>query len=166
MTTRRIIGIDSGLCRTGWGVIDVTGNRLQHVANGVLMTSVETGDLACRLAILYQGLIEVFKTYTPAEASVEQTFVNTNGASTLKLAHARGIALVVPALQGCSVSEYAPNRIKKSVVGVGHATKEQIQHMVRMLLPAVELKNADSADALAIAICHAYAGSGLWKQAV
>lgn len=151
----RIIGIDPGLQRTGWGVIDSVGNRLSFVACGTV-TSTASDELAGRLVELHDGLAAVVAAHAPDEAAVEHTFVNTNPTSTLKLGQARGVALLVPARAGLSVAEYAPNAVKKAIVGAGHADKDQIQHMVRILLPKAVWKGADAADALAIAICHAH----------
>lgn len=151
----RIIGIDPGLQRTGWGVVDVAGNRLSFVACGTI-TSTAKDELAARLVELHDGLRTVVAEHGPDEAAVEHTFVNTNPTATLKLGQARGIALLVPALAGLSVAEYAPNAVKKAIVGAGHADKDQIQHMVKILLPRAVWKGADAADALAIAICHAH----------
>ncbi len=153
----RIIGIDPGLRNLGWGVIDVAGNRLSHVANGVCHS--EGADLALRLLSLHLQLSEVVARYQPTQAAVEQTFVNKDGAGTLKLGQARGVALLVPAQAGLPVGEYAPNQVKKTVVGVGHADKRQVAHMVAIQLPGVELAGPDAADALAIAICHAHQGA-------
>jgi len=150
----RVLGIDPGLRNLGWGVIDVEGSRLSHVANGVCRSS--GGELSERLLSLYVQLTEIFATYAPQAAAVEQTFVNKDGAGTLKLGQARGVALLVPAQRGLSVGEYAPNTVKKTVVGVGHASKDQIGHMVKVQLPGVDLAGPDAADALAIAICHAH----------
>ena len=150
----RVIGIDPGLRNLGWGVIDVEGNRLSHVANGICQST--GGDLAGRLLSLYQQLSTICTRFSPDTAAVEQTFVNKDGAGTLKLGQARGIAMLVPAQHGLEVGEYAPNKVKKTVVGVGHADKAQIAHMVRVQLPGVELAGPDAADALAIAICHAH----------
>jgi len=150
----RVLGIDPGLQAMGWGVIDVNGSRLSHVANGICRT--RTAPLSDRLLLLFEGLSQVVATYAPDTAAVESTFVNKNGAATLKLGQARGIAMVVPAKAGLFVEEYAPNAVKKAVVGVGHADKVQVAHMVRMQLPGVEIHGADAADALAIAICHAH----------
>ena len=150
----RVLGIDPGLRNLGWGVIEVDGPRLRHVANG---TCHGTGqDLAARLCALFDGLSAVVEQYRPDTAAVEQTFVNKDGAGTLKLGQARGVALLVPARAGLSVGEYAPNTVKKTVVGVGHADKTQVNHMVRMQLPGAEPAGPDAADALAIAICHAH----------
>jgi len=140
---------------TGWGVIEFDGNRLGHVANGVVKTA-SGAALAERLVRLHEGLTRVIERYRPVEAAVEETFVSTNAASTLKLGQARGVALLVPANAGLAVAEYPPNLIKKTVVGAGHAAKEQIQMMVATLLPGVTLAGADAADALAVAICHAH----------
>ena len=150
----RVIGIDPGLRRTGWGVVDVEGARLSHVANGVCLSE---GDcLATRLRSLHDALTRVLRRWRPEAAAVEQTFVNKDAAGTLKLGQARGIALLVPALFGLPVAEYAPNAVKKVVVGVGHAEKRQVEHMVRLQLPLAEIAGADAADALAIALCHAH----------
>lgn len=151
----RIIGFDPGLRRTGWGVIDVEGNRLSYVACGSVETD-ERADLAIRLVALHEGLARVLADHAPAEAAVEQTFVNKDGAATLKLGQARGIALLAPALLGLPVAEYAPNQVKKTVVGAGHADKAQIRMMLGVLLPKASPKTADAADALAIAITHAH----------
>jgi crossover junction endodeoxyribonuclease RuvC len=150
----RVLGLDPGLRNLGWGVIDINGSRLTHVANGVLHS---TGDnLADRLLSLHSALTEVVARHAPEAAAVEQTFVNKDAVATLKLGQARGIALLVPAQAGLAVGEYAPNAVKKAVVGVGHADKAQIAHMVRHQLPGVELAGPDAADALAVAICHAH----------
>lgn len=154
----RVLGIDPGLRNLGWGVIDVLGARLSHVANGICHSSpgeVE-GDLALRLVALHTQLTEVLRTYRPDAAAVEHTFVNKDAVATLKLGQARGIALLVPAQFGLTVGEYAPNAVKKTVVGVGHADKGQVDHMVRVQLPGVVIAGPDAADALAIAICHAH----------
>ncbi len=150
----RVIGIDPGLRNLGWGIISVQGSQLSHVANGVCRS--DGTDLAQRLLSLHTQLSLVIAQYAPDTAAVEQTFVNKDGAATLKLGQARGIAMLVPAQAGLPVGEYAPNTVKKTVVGVGHAAKNQVDHMVRMQLPGVEIANADAADALAIAICHAH----------
>ena len=152
----RILGIDPGLRTLGWGVIEVDGPRLSHVANGLCKS--EGAELAERLLSLYHQLTEVVAAYRPQAAAVEQTFVNRDGAGTLKLGQARGIALLVPAQAGLPVSEYAPNQVKKTVVGVGHADKRQVLHMVKMQLPASDPAGPDAADALAVAICHAHMG--------
>ncbi len=150
----RVMGLDPGLRVLGWGVIDVTGSKLSHVGNGVCKT--KTGDLGSRLVSLFDQLTEIWGLYLPDTAAVEHTFVNKDGAGTLKLGQARGIAMLVPARAGIVVGEYAPNAVKKAVVGVGHADKRQVEHMVRMQLPGVEIVGPDAADALAIAICHAH----------
>ena len=153
--TIRILGVDPGLRRTGWGVIAVTGNALAFVAAGTVRAPLD-GELAQRLVALHGGLQEIVAAYQPDEAAVEQTFVNKDAAATLKLGQARGIALLVPALAGLAVAEYAPNAVKKAVVGAGHADKTQIRAMVRILLPRATFDTDDAADALAIAICHAH----------
>jgi crossover junction endodeoxyribonuclease RuvC len=153
-TATRILGLDPGLRRTGWGIIESDGVRLTYVASGVI-TSDGDNFLAVRLAELYQGIIGVIAAHRPAEAAVEETFVNENPRSTLKLGQARGMALLAPAMKGLPVAEYTPNLIKKSVVGAGHAEKQQIQAMIGFLLPRAKFESADEADALAIAICHA-----------
>lgn len=150
----RVLGIDPGLRNLGWGIIDVAGSRLSHVANGVCRTV--GADLADRLLSLHEQLTAVIAAHRPDVAAVEQTFVNRDGAGTLKLGQARGIAILVPAQAGLPVGEYAPNAVKKAVVGVGHADKTQIEHMVRLHLPGAMPASADAADALAIAICHAH----------
>lgn len=151
----RIIGIDPGLRRTGWGVIESDGVRLVHVASGTAASDADR-DLAVRLAQLFEELKRVVAAWQPHEAAAEQTFVNRDAAATLKLGQARGIALLVPALAGLTVAEYAPNLVKKTVVGVGHGGKEQVRAMIRHLLPRAAPDSEDAADALAIAICHAH----------
>ena len=150
----RLIGFDPGLRHTGWGVIEADGNRLRYVADGTIRPATG-GDMAARLGELHGALAEVLTEYRPGEAAVEETFVNANPESTLKLGQARGVVLLAPALFGIPVFEYAPNRVKKSVVGAGHAAKEQVQFMVARLLPGCRISGADAADALAVAICHA-----------
>jgi crossover junction endodeoxyribonuclease RuvC len=150
----RLIGLDPGLRLTGWGVIDVEGNRLRHVAHGVVRVAADR-SLAERLAALFEAVAAVVAAQQPAEAAVEETFVNLNAGSTLKLGQARGVVLLAPARAGLPVFEYAANLVKKSVVGAGHADKRQIAMMVGRLLPGVEA-TADAADALAVAICHAH----------
>ena len=152
----RVLGIDPGLRNLGWGVIDVTGARIAHVANGICHSDGSEGALAERLRSLHAQLTEVVRTYAPDTAAVEHTFVNKDAVATLKLGQARGIALLVPAQAGLEVGEYAPNAVKKTVVGVGHAAKVQIDHMVRLHLPGVKIAGPDAADALAVAICHAH----------
>ncbi|MEL7013754.1 MAG: crossover junction endodeoxyribonuclease RuvC [Pseudomonadota bacterium] len=154
----RIIGIDPGLRNLGWGVIDADRGRLRHVGNGVCTSTGRT--LAERLLSLHGQLSEICTRHAPSMAAVEQTFVNRDGAGPMKLGQARGIAMLVPAQFGLEVGEYAPNTVKKSVVGTGHADKVQIAHMVRLLLPGVVLAGPDAADALAIAICHAHHEAG------
>lgn len=150
----RVLGIDPGLRNMGWGVIDVAGSRISHVANGICHSSGD--DLASRLLTLYDQMTDVVARWQPATAAVEQTFVNKDAVGTLKLGQARAIALLVPAQTGITVAEYAPNKVKKTVVGVGHADKGQIDHMVRLQLPGVNIAGPDAADALAIALCHAH----------
>lgn len=151
----RVIGFDPGLRFTGWGVIDSEGTRLRHVANGTLATDGSL-DLARRLVQLNEGILEVLEEHKPDEAAVEATLVNKNASSTLKLGLARGIALMTPAGLGLPVAEYLPMIVKKSVVGSGHAVKEQVQLMVGHLLPGAKIAGADAADALAVAICHSH----------
>jgi len=155
LSGQRLLGLDPGLRRTGWGVIEVAGNRLRHLANGVVCSDAQA-SLARRLMQIHDGLHQVIIDWQPESAAVEETFVNRNPASTLKLGQVRGVVLLVPALAGLPVGEYAPNRVKKSVVGTGHAAKCQIHDMVRRLLPGVEIAGEDAADALAVAICHAH----------
>ena len=150
----RVLGVDPGLRNMGWGIIEVSGSRIAHIANGICHSSGE--DLAMRLLSLHHQLTDVVSNWAPETAAVEQTFVNKDAVATLKLGQARAVALLVPAQAGLPVAEYAPNKVKKTVVGVGHADKQQIDHMVRLQLPGVEIKGADAADALAIALCHAH----------
>jgi len=150
----RVMGIDPGLQNMGWGVIEVEGTRIRHVANGIVHSG--QGELATRLLRLYDQMRAVVGAQMPDAAAVEQTFVNKDAAGTLKLGQARAIALLVPAQAGIPIGEYAPNAVKKAVVGVGHAAKAQIDHMVRLHLPGINLAGPDAADALAVAICHAH----------
>jgi crossover junction endodeoxyribonuclease RuvC len=156
--TIRIVGIDPGLRRTGWGVIDTDGVKLAYVACGSV-SSDTGGGLGERLRQLYDGLSDVLSQLAPVEAAIEQTFVNRDAVATLKLGQARGIALLVPALAGLRIAEYAPNAVKKTVVGAGHGDKDQIRAMVKCLLPRATPDSADAADALAIAITHAHSRS-------
>ncbi len=156
MTDRvRILGLDPGLRKTGWGLIVSEGTKLSYVACGVV-TSDGDLSLALRLKQLYDRLTEVVTAWAPDEVAVEETFVNKDAQATLKLGHARAMALLVPSLLGLPVAEYGANQVKKTVVGVGHAEKDQVQAMVRILLPKSDAKSADAADALAIAIAHAH----------
>lgn len=151
----RLLGLDPGLRATGWGVIEVTDGRLRHVANGTLHTR-STDPIGTRLAVLYDGARAVIAAHAPDAAAIEETFVNRNPQSALRLGLARGVLLLAPVHAGLEVTEYAANRVKKTVVGVGHAAKAQIGMMVRTLLPQAEVDSEDAADALAVAICHAH----------
>ena len=151
----RILGIDPGLRRTGWGLIDVEGNRLTFVACGSVNTE-NKADVAARLVQIHDGLASVIETFRPREAAVEATFVNKDASATLKLGQARGVALLIPARAGMAVAEYAPNLVKKTIVGAGHGDKAQIRMMVGVLLPKADPESEDAADALAIAVCHAH----------
>ncbi|MFL2918863.1 MAG: crossover junction endodeoxyribonuclease RuvC [Thalassobaculaceae bacterium] len=152
---KRLLGLDPGLRRTGWGVIEVEGNHLIHIANGVVSSDSEK-TIAERLVQLHSGILNLVRQFQPEEVAAEETFVNKNPESTLKLGLARGAVLLAPALLGIPVSEYAPNRVKKAVVGAGHASKNQVQVMVGNILPKILITNEDAADALAVAICHAH----------
>ena len=151
----RIIGIDPGLRNTGWGIIAVDGVKLTYVADGALHSDAER-PLAERLLQLHAQLLDVIRDFAPDEAAVEETFVNTDARATLKLGQARGALMLAPAMLNLPVSEYAPNTVKKAVVGAGHAEKDQVKHMVKLLLPKARMRTADSTDALAVAICHAH----------
>ena len=151
----RVLGLDPGLRHTGWGVIDVDGNRLSHVADGVAAARIDL-SFGERLVSLFRQIGEVVERFRPDAAAVEETFVNAGARSALQLGQARGVALMTPASMGLVVGEYAANLVKKSVVGTGHAEKSQVQLMVKTLLPSADFKGADAADALAIAICHAH----------
>jgi crossover junction endodeoxyribonuclease RuvC len=151
----RIIGIDPGLRRTGWGIVETLGNSLRFVAAGTVRSD-DKAALASRLRQLHDGLVAVLHEHMPYEAAVEATFVNKDAAATLKLGQARGVAMLVPALAGLAVAEYAPNAVKKTVIGVGHGDKKQIHMMVKVLMPRASFDSDDAADALAIAICHAH----------
>lgn len=153
--TIRIIGIDPGLRRTGWGIVDVSGNSLRFVGAGTVRSD-DKAALATRLCQLHDGLVDVLVAQRPHEAAIEQTFVNKDAVATLKLGQARGVAMLVPAKAGLVVAEYAPNAVKKAVIGVGHGEKRQIHMMVQVLLPRAAFDTEDAADALAIAICHAH----------
>jgi crossover junction endodeoxyribonuclease RuvC len=149
-----ILGIDPGLRFTGWGIIESDGSRLRHVADGVVATNPDH-PVPDRLRALYDGLTTLIAAHRLAEAAVEETYVNRNGAATLKLGYARGVALLAPALAGLSVTEYGAKMVKRAVVGNGNADKAQVAHMVARLLPGAVLRRADASDALAVAICHA-----------
>jgi crossover junction endodeoxyribonuclease RuvC len=151
----RILGIDPGLGHTGWGIIDHVGSRLSFVAAGVIEPDTKL-PAAERLKIIHDELHKIIQLYQPITAAIEETFVNANAKSSLKLGQARGVSMLVPALNGIEVAEYAANTVKKSVVGAGHAAKEQVQMMIKMLLPACGEVGADAADALSVAICHAH----------
>jgi crossover junction endodeoxyribonuclease RuvC len=155
----RLLGLDPGLRITGWGVIEAQDNRLHHVADGVVRSD-ERLSLAERLTQLHEGVRAIIAEFDPVEAAVEETFVNRNPASTLKLGQARGVVLLAPALCGLPVAEYQPSVVKKAVVGTGAAAKEQVGMMIRMLLPGAILETPDAADALAIAVCHAHNRAG------
>ena len=151
----RILGIDPGLRRTGWGVVAIEGNRLSYLACGSVASD-DKAALAVRLVSIHDGLRRVVAEHAPDEAAVEATFVNRDASATLKLGQARGIAMLVPALAGLPVAEYAPNLVKKTIVGAGHSEKVQIRMMVRVLLPKADPQSDDAADALAIAVTHAH----------
>ena len=151
----RILGLDPGLSAMGWGVIAVEGSRLSHIAHGVISTRPATG-LAYRLMALHAELSAVIASHRPAAIAVEQAFVAKDPSAALKIGHARAVALLAGAQAGLDVAEYAPNHIKKCVVGAGHAAKEQVQFMVARLLPTARVTQADAADALAAAIAHAH----------
>jgi crossover junction endodeoxyribonuclease RuvC len=151
----RILGIDPGLQKTGWGIIESEGHRLSFIASGLIKTT-KSKDLPQRLREIDDGMCAVIKKFNPAQAAIEETFVNANPASALKLGVARGVAMVVPARHGLAVGEYPANLVKKSVVGAGKAGKDQIGMMIRTLLPASGEVSEDEADALAVAICHAH----------
>ena len=151
----RILGIDPGLRRTGWGIIVTEGNHLRFLACGSLATD-DDATLADRLLAIHRGLSAIVETHAPDEAAVEATFVNKDAAATLKLGQARGIAMLVPAIAGLPVTEYAPNLVKKTIVGVGHGEKAQVRMMISVLLPKADPRSEDAADALAVAVCHAH----------
>jgi crossover junction endodeoxyribonuclease RuvC len=161
----RLLGIDPGLRFTGWGIVDSAGNRLRHVADGVISTA-DLTDVSLRLKHLDDALAEILRRYAPDEAAVEETYVNRNATATLKLGYARGVALLAPARHGIPVFEYGAKTVKLAVVGTGGADKELVGLMVRRLLPGAVQKRADAADALAIAICHAHHRSSraAWMQ--
>ncbi len=151
----RILGIDPGLQKTGWGIIESEGNALRYVASGLIRTNTKE-SLSKRLAFLHHGLVAVIEEWEPEEAAIEETFVNQNPMSALKLGQARGVLLAVPSLKGLHADEYSANKVKKSVVGTGHAAKDQVGMMVKTLLPACGTLAEDEADALAVAITHAH----------
>lgn len=156
MNEIRILGLDPGLVRTGWGVVTVSGSRLAHVAHGVIAPD-EKASLAERLLTVFQGVAKVIDDHRPHEAAIEETFMISNGVSTLKLGHARAAAMIAPAQAGLSVAEYAAKVVKKAVVGTGSADKDQVAFMIARLLPTAGAPTADAADALAVAIAHAHA---------
>lgn len=160
----RILGLDPGLRRTGWGVIEAEGNRLSFVADGVVQPNPAL-SLAERLQHLFLEVQGLVAAYAPQECAIEDTFVNKNPTSTLKLGHARAAAMLAPAVAGIMVAEYKPNLVKKSVVGAGHADKIQVAAMMRVLLPGCQASNADAADALAVAVCHAHHRTSVLRMA-
>lgn len=162
----KLLGIDPGLRFTGWGIIEADGNRLRHIADGVIATDSDT-SVPERLKVLHDALSALLTLHRPDEAAVEETYVNRNGAATLKLGYARGVALLAPALMGIKVVEYGAKAVKSAVVGTGGADKDQVTMMVRRLLPGATIKRADAADALAVAICHAHhrASKSAWAAA-
>ncbi|MFA7431695.1 MAG: crossover junction endodeoxyribonuclease RuvC [Rhodospirillaceae bacterium] len=151
----RVLGLDPGLRNTGWGVIEVEGNRLRAVADGVVHSDAAR-PLSDRLNQLFEGIMDVISQWQPDEAAIEETFVNKNPLSTLKLGQARGVVMLAPARSGLAVAEYAPTFVKKAVVGTGTAAKDQVGMMIRTLLPGCGAASPDAADALAVAICHAH----------
>ena len=151
----RILGIDPGLRRTGWGVVDVEGNRLMFVACGAVLTD-DKAELALRLLAIHDGLVRVVGEFRPDEAAAEATFVNKDAIATLKLGHARGVALLVAAKAGVPIAEYAPNLVKKTIVGAGHGEKAQVRMMIGVLLPKADPRSDDASDALAVAVTHAH----------
>ncbi len=153
--TIRLLGLDPGLRATGWGIIDADGNRLSAVVNGTIR-ALDTAPMADRLHHIFSELVSIISEYQPLECAIEETFVNKNPVSTLKLGHARAAAMLAAAESQVPVFEYTPNAVKKAVVGAGHADKIQVQAMVKMLLPGADAHSADAADALAVAICHAH----------
>jgi crossover junction endodeoxyribonuclease RuvC len=166
MAIRRILGLDPGLQRTGWGMIVADGNRLIHIANGFIQTKPKA-PIPERLSDINRGIEAVIAEHEPSEAAVEETFLNRNPGTTLKLGLARGVVLLTPARAGLPVAEYAAKEVKKSLVGYGSADKNQVALMVSRLMPGVEFANEDAADALAVAICHAHSSavSNRWAQA-
>src|SRR6266545_2642871 len=151
----RILGIDPGLRRTGWGMVAIEGNRLSFLACGSVASD-DKVSLSLRLVSIHDGLQQVVAAHAPEEAAVEATFVNKDAVATLKLGQARGIALLVPGQAGLAVAEYAPNVVKKSIVGAGHGEKAQVRMMIGVLLPRANPKSDDAADALAVAVTHAH----------
>ena len=164
MKPHRIIGLDPGLRVTGWGIIDSINQHISYVASGIIRTDYSE-NVPERLCCIFNDIQKKISYYCPQEAAVEETFVNKNPGSTLKLGFARGVVLLAPAWAGLEVSEYTANQVKKSVVGAGHASKDQIVAMVKRFLPQAEIKTNDAADALAIALCHAHHRSTLRKYA-
>lgn len=151
----RILGLDPGLRMTGWGLIESVGNKLSYIAHGTIKVATNQ-DLDLRLKHLYRGLCDVMEAFQPHAAAVEETFLNKNPATTLKLGLARGVVMVVPTIYGVRVGEYSANHVKKNVVGAGHAEKEQVKTMVKYILPTCPDMTYDEADALAVSICHAH----------
>ncbi len=151
----RILGLDPSLSSTGWGIVETEGNRISYVADGFIPTD-SSLDITTRLDMIYRELCKVIETYKPEESSIEQIFLNTNPQSTIKLGMARGVVILAPATFGIPLEEYEPNKVKKALVGVGKAQKNQVETMVKILLPGCKPKNNDSSDALAIAITHAH----------
>ncbi len=159
----RILGLDPSLVACGWGVVDIEGTKLRHVAHGVIRPNTKAA-LPLRLRELHEAITDVIRIHDPNEAAVEEAFMKNNPSSALKLGHARAICLLAPSLAGLGIGEYSPRSVKKSVVGTGAADKSQVAHMMNVLMPGCGVKGGDAADALAIAICHGHrlnaAGSG------
>ena len=163
MGSMKILGIDPGLQKTGWGVVDVNGHALSFVACGLVKTAASL-PLYARLALLDEGVQKAIRLYNPAQAAIEETFMNNNARSALKLGQARGALILSVARTGLEVHEYAANLVKKSIVGSGHADKNQMGMMIRTLLPKAGQVSEDEADALAIAICHAHHAQSVIKR--
>ncbi|MEN8236081.1 MAG: crossover junction endodeoxyribonuclease RuvC [Pseudomonadota bacterium] len=164
---RRILGLDPGLRRTGWGIVEIDGSKLGHIAHGLISPDTSL-DMAQRLSHIFKEICQVIDLHQPQDAAVEKTFVNNNPTTTLKLGEARGVVLLTPAYKGLKVSEYTANQIKKSVVGTGHATKEQMKIMMQHVLPTCGALTSDTADALATAVCHAHFSttSNFWNKGI
>lgn len=151
----KVLGLDPSLSSTGWGIIEVENNRLRYVADGFIPTDAKL-PIEQRLDFIYRSICNVIETYKPDEAAIEIVFLNTNPHSTLKLSMARGVVILAPGTYSIPLFEYEPNKVKKATVGVGKAAKDQVETMVKVLLPGCRPKNNDSSDALAIAITHAH----------
>lgn len=158
----RVLGIDPGSINTGYGIIDVESNHSRHIDNGII--HIKADSLSKKLKIIHDGLLELIESFKPDEVAIEKVFMHRNADSALKLGQARGAAITSCVIQDLPVFEYSPNQVKQATVGKGHAAKQQVQHMIKVLLCLSEVPTTDAADALAIALCHAHSREGVLRM--